>query len=132
MCRVFADFARKAVHGEDIILATPGDSTRMYLYTADAVRAILTVLLKGESGQCYNAANEATYCSIMEMAQMVSDAFSGGKSSVRFSGDAEAAKKYPPGHRLRLDTGKLKGLGWQPGTNLREMYARMIETMEMR
>lgn len=55
----------------DIILKTKGETKRIYLYTQDVVEAILTVLLKGENGEAYNAANEETYCSIYEMAQLV-------------------------------------------------------------
>ncbi len=128
--RVFAAFARKALAGEDIELATRGDSKRMYLYTADAARAILTILLMGEPGCCYNAANPDTYCSIYEMAQMVSRQFSDGQTKILFSSDRSAAEKYPPGHRLKLDVTKLTALGWRPSTGLEEMYSRMIAGMQ--
>lgn len=126
--RVFADFARKALAGEDLVLLTKGDSCRMYLYTMDAAAAILTVLVKGEPGNCYNAANRDTYCSVMEMAHLVAQTLSGGKSQVRIPAAAsEDAKKYPPTHKLRLDTTKLEGLGWKPVYGLREMYQRMVK-----
>ena len=127
--RVFADFSRKALSGEDIVFATKGDSKRMYLYTADAVRAILTVLLKGENGQCYNAANESSYCSILEMAQLVSELFSGGKSKIVFHIDSNQSKKFLATHRLRMDVSKLEGLGWMPGIPLGEMFERMVSVM---
>ena len=66
--RVFAEFARCAVMGKDIRLQTEGLTKRMYLYTADAVTALLTVLTKGEDGQAYNAANVNSYFYIREMA----------------------------------------------------------------
>lgn len=44
--RVFAEFARCLVEHRDIILHTKGETKRNYLYTADAVRAILIVLLR--------------------------------------------------------------------------------------
>ena len=69
--RVYAQFMRSAMAGEDIVLLTQGGTRRSYLYTADAVTAILTVLLKGKNGEAYNAANEDTYCSIKEMAELV-------------------------------------------------------------
>lgn len=69
--RVFAEFARCALEGRDIVLKTAGETKRSYLYTADAASAILTVLLRGEDGRAYNAANEDTYCSIREMAELV-------------------------------------------------------------
>ena len=71
--RVFAEFARCAIENRDIILHTAGETKRNYLYTADAVRAIFTVLLKGNKNEIYNAANEETYCSILEMAQLVAN-----------------------------------------------------------
>ena len=69
--RVFAEFARCAMHKQDIVLQTAGTSKRCYLYTADAVTAILTILLSGKAGEAYNVANRDTYCSIVEMAHMV-------------------------------------------------------------
>ncbi len=54
--RVFAMFARCAMQGEDIVLKTTGESTRMYSYTTDAVTALFTILLKGQPGSAYNIA----------------------------------------------------------------------------
>lgn len=125
--RVFADFARKALKGEDIVMQTKGDSCRMYLYTMDAAAAILTVLLKGKNGECYNAANKETYCSIKEMAELVSATLSKGKSGVVMQIDEENLKKYPPAHKLKLDTSKLEGLGWKAECRLDEMYRRMVK-----
>lgn len=71
--RVFAQFARSAMNHENIVMFTRGGTERMYLYTADAVTAILTALLLGEDGEAYNAANEQAYCSIKEMAETVAN-----------------------------------------------------------
>lgn len=125
--RVFVDFAKKALAGEDIILRTKGDSCRMYLYTMDAVAAILSVLLCGETGACYNAANKNTYCSIREMAELVSHTLSQGRSRVTVQTDDEASKIYPPAHKLYLDTGKLERLGWHARFALADMYKRMVK-----
>lgn len=125
--RVFADFARKALKHEDIVLQTKGDSCRMYLYTMDAVTAILTILLKGEKGTCYNAANKNTYCSIKEMAELVARVLSGNQSKVTLQLNEEDTKKYMPEHKLYLDTKKLEGLGWNPEYGLDEMYLRMVK-----
>ena len=129
--RVFAYFARQAVVGEDIVLATKGESKRMYLYTADAVRAIFAVLLKGKAGQCYNAANPVTYCSILEMAKLVSQLFSNAKTKIVFSEDPHNATKYPLAHDLNLDINKLESLGWHPSVSLSDMYIRMVAEMEI-
>lgn len=128
--RVFAEFARDAIQGKNIELQTSGSSKRMYLYTADAVTAILTILLSGETGEAYNAANPETYCSIVEMAQLVAHKI--GKNDIKVcfpSANKESTSKYPPSHHLRLDTSKLRDLGWTPSIGLKDMYLRMIATM---
>ena len=124
--RVFAYMARCALAGKDIELATSGSKKNMYLYTADAVTAILTILLKGTPATVYNAANEATYCSVKEMALAVAEAFGKGSVSVKTDTDATQRGKYPPDTFLKLDTGRLQSLGWQPKVNLMEMYQRMM------
>lgn len=49
--RVFVQFIRKALDKENIEIKTSGKSSRMYVYTFDAVTAILTVLLSGGGWQ---------------------------------------------------------------------------------
>jgi UDP-glucuronate decarboxylase len=124
--RVFAQFAASAVQGRDIVLHTAGDTRQSYLYTADAVTAILTVLLKGESGHAYNAANEATYCSIREMAELVARVCTDVPVAVRVETRDAGALGYAPPRKLDLDTAKIRALGWSPTVALDEMYRRMI------
>lgn len=128
--RVFAEFARCAMHKQDIVLQTAGTSKRCYLYTADAVTAILTVLLSGKAGEAYNAANRETYCSIVEMAQMVADKLADGKIKVLVPTDGKHEQKFPPPHNLNLDTDKVQILGWSADKGLVDMYKRMIVGME--
>ena len=125
--RVFAEFMRCALAGEDIVLKTAGETERCYLYTADAVRAILTVLLKGEPGEAYTAANPETYCSIAQMAQLVLETLGTGHGKVRF--DIQDTKKlgYADTLYMKLDIGKISRLGWEPQVGLPEMYRRMAQ-----
>lgn len=129
--RVFAEFARDAIEENDIVLQTTGTSKREYLYTADAVTAILTVLLCGVSGEAYNAGNPETYCSIIEMAQLVAEQIAKDKIKVQFpQNKAEEKFKYSPSHHLHLDVSKLENLAWKPTKNLKEMYLRMLVGMK--
>lgn len=127
--RVFAEFARCAIEGRDIALKTKGRTMRNYLYTEDAVSAILTVLLAGRDGEAYNAANEATYCSIYEMAQMVAQNFGRGKVRVLIQTDADNHAGYAPELKMNLSCEKLRQLGWQPATDLATAFDRMIQSM---
>lgn len=128
--RVFAQFLRAAMAGEDIVLLSKGTTKRCYLYLADAVTAILTVLVNGENGAAYNAANEETYCSILDMAKLVAKEIGSDAVQVVIKENPDAAKKYMPEMFMILDTTKLKRLGWQPTTSLADMYKRMAAVIE--
>ena len=130
--RVYAQFMRFALRGEDIVLKTQGKTEHSYLYTADAVTAILTVLLSGNCGEAYNAANEESYCSIREMAELVAameltKRLGKGAVNVRVERAEEAKKLYPAERYIDLDTRKIKQLGWHAKYTLEEMFSRMME-----
>ena len=131
--RVFAQFVRSALEGEDLVLKTQGGTEHSYLYTADAVTAILSVLLCGKNGEVYNAANEEAYCSIREMAECVAhlpciQEKYGSSIHVIVRVDEKSASVYPPELYMDLDTTKIRSIGWRPRWGLAEMFERMIET----
>lgn len=129
--RVFAEFARCAIESRDIILNTKGETKRNYLYTEDAVSAILTVLTCGITGEAYNAANEETYCSIYEMACLVAEKCAEGRIRVDIIEDNDVTKfGYAPTLHMNLDTSKLRGLGWKPIIGLADMFKNMIYDMK--
>ncbi len=131
--RIFAYFARCVIEKQDIVLKTKGETERSYLYTTDAVTAILMVLLKGVSGQAYNAADEKTYCSIAEMAEKVAE---DGGIKVRYELQDEMANGFPQTLYMDLDTTLLRHLGWNPicawgGVKpIVGMYQRMIRSLK--
>lgn len=122
--RVFAEFLRCAMQKQNIVLQTEGTSKRCYLYTADAVTAILAILLNGEAGEAYNAANKATYCSIMEMAQLVAHELANDEIKVVIKANENSKHKFPPPHKLNLSVSKLEMLGWKKLSSLKDMYCR--------
>jgi len=125
--RVFAQFARAALNHDDIVLMTKGELCRNYCYTLDAVSGILTVLLKGENGQAYNLANESTYISVAEMAQLVLRAFS-PENQVVFQ--LQETNMFSPVTKVRMSAQKLTSLGWQPRYGLQQMYERLINYLK--
>lgn len=127
--RVFAQFIRSAQKGEDIVMFTEGGSKRMYLDTMDAVSAVLAVLLRGESGQVYNAGNPANYSSIREMAELVIREFGQGTSKLVIDRSKDVGQ-YPPDNMLRLDVEPLQALGWSARYGLKDMYTRMLQAIE--
>lgn len=124
--RVFADFGRHAVSGDNIVLLSDGSKRNAYLSIDDAVRAILVLLAGGVPGEAYNAANEETYCSIKEMADLVLTNFGAEDARVVRDFDPVRAATFRKSSDLRLDTKKIKNLGWEPKDSLASMYDSMI------
>lgn len=127
--RIFADFVRCAIEKRNIVLHTKGETKRNYLYTADAVTAILTVLLSGRIGEAYNAANEDTYCSIYEMAELFAKVCANNEIKVIIKEEDTSKFGYAPVLKMNLDTNKLRDLGWAPTTNLNNMVRDLYDYM---
>lgn len=122
--RVIAQFARLAATGQDIILHTTGESARPYCYTMDSVSGILFVLLRGNSGDAYNVANEETYISAREMAEFVRDNIN---KSTTVKVELNENMGYAPVSKLNLSSAKLQNLGWKAKYGLKEIFERLIE-----
>ena len=129
--RVFAQFAKSAMNGQDIVLHTDGSSTGNYCYTSDAIKGILLLLLKGESGETYNISNEETNMTIRQMAELVAEKIAGGKISVITDiPESSMAYGYAPIFKMKLCSDKIRSIGWTPSIGLKEMYQKMIEELK--
>lgn len=122
--RVFAQFAKSIINGNDIVLHTTGESAKPYCYTTDAVSAILYILLRGEKGSPYNVANEDTYISIKELADYLRTNFN---QDINVRIELNESMGYAPVTKLRLSSQKLLDLGWEPRCGLKDMFERLIK-----
>ncbi len=130
--RVFAQFARSAMKGEDIVLHTKGESEGNYIYTRDAVRAILMLLVSGEPGNAYNIANEESHVTIKQMAELVAKEIANDTIKVVIDIPEDSASLgYAPSVKMWLDASKMKELGWEAEVSLIESYRRMIQWMQV-
>ena len=130
--RVFAYFGKCAKEKKNIVLKTKGETERSYLYTTDAVTALLVILLKGKPGHAYNAADESTYCSISEMAEKVARE---AGIKVEYALQDAAANGFLDTLYMDMDVSALKALGWRAlirggRGRLIEMYRRMLADMQ--
>ena len=128
--RVFAQFAKSALNKTDIILHTMGQSEGNYCYTADTVYGIFVLLQKGEKGHSYNVARN--HSTILNMAKMVADKIGNNQSKAEVHIPENLGRLgYAPDVKLKLNSDKLKALGWQPEMDLENMFKRMIRSWEL-
>jgi len=127
--RVFAQFTKACLAGENIVLHTAGNSVGNYCYTADAVLGLLTILLRGGNAQAYTVVNETTAMSIRQVAALVSDTLTGGKTKLVFDiPESALTYGYAPDVTMHLSAGKLRSLGWEPEVDLPEMFRRLAQS----
>lgn len=123
--RAFMQFLRSALAGENITLKTEGLSETNYVNSIDAVKAILTLLATGASGEAYNVVNEETHSTIKDVAQLVIDEFSAGTSRLVFDIDTYNTSGYAADVKLRLSASKLEALGWSPQYGLIDSFKQL-------
>lgn len=127
--RVFAQFARSAMQGKDIVLHTKGQSEGNYCYTRDCITGLLTILLKGANAEVYNVSNPAAHVTIVEMANLVAEKIAGGKIKVVFNIPKDNTFGYAADTKMKLNSDKLQALGWKPEVGLEEAYRRLISDL---
>jgi dTDP-glucose 4,6-dehydratase len=130
--RVAAQFARSVLKSENIVLKTEGKMRRPCVYTRDAVAAICIVLLKGGTGEAYSVANVDSTITIRETAEMVVEKIA--CNAIKLVFDIDVPAEYAPNLNLnlKLNTDRVKSLGWKAEIGLEEAYRRMIESMRER
>lgn len=117
-----SQFILKALAGEDIILKSKGDQFFSYTYVADAVQAMLFVLIHGECGQAYNISG----CDV-KLADFAAGCASLSGKSVVFDLPSEAETKgYSIAAKAVLSTDKLAVLGWKSSYSFHDALERTI------
>ena len=127
--RVYAQFVRNVLHGEDIVLKSKGEAYRSWIYVVDCAMALLFILLKGESGEAYNIADEESNVSIRALAEMVAR-LSGRKVIFDIPDDAGHGNTTPITKAV-FSTQKLERLGWHPLTSLQQGMQHTIQTLKV-
>ena len=126
--RVFAQFAKSICNRRNIILHTAGRSEGNYVYTADAIKGLLFLLLKGTIKEAYNVSNEENHMTIKEMANLVINDFGSANERVIINIPKEDMG-YAPDVRMWLSNKKIQDLGWRPTQDMFHSYQRMIKWM---
>jgi nucleoside-diphosphate-sugar epimerase len=123
--RVYAQFIRNVLNGDDIVMKSAGTQYRSWCYVDDCVSALLFILLKGKSGQAYNIADKTSVVTIRELAEMIAH-IAGRKVVMQVPSDIEK-KGFTPIRRAVFDTAKLEALGWSVSGTMEEKLRRTID-----
>lgn len=125
--RADAQFLRRALAREDIIMKSAGSQVRSYCYVADAVTALFTIALAGNSGEAYNIANDDSIASIREYAETLANA---AGVSVVFEAPPDIERAgYSTVSRAVIKPNKLNALGWNAKFTLDSGLTRTLSIL---
>ena len=125
--RVYAQFIRNVLRGDDIVMKSTGEQYRSWCYIVDCVSALLYILLKGESGEAYNIADAKSNISIRELAETIAGI--GGRKVVIDVPDANEKKGFNVVKKSVFSTNKLECLGWTSRVHIVEGFRNTINEL---
>ena len=126
--KIVAVFPKCIADGENIVMKSKGEQLRSYTYVTDAITALFTVLLDGESGEAYNIASTKCITTIAGIAQTLVDSYPEKGLKVIFDLPTEAeAKGFSLIENAVLDSSKLESLGWESQTDLKTGLMSVVE-----
>lgn len=123
-----SQFILKVAVDENIVFKSAGEQYYSYTYLTGAVSGLLTVFLKGESGDAYNIADENSDIRLKEFARLCAKAV--GTKAVFEIPDANEAAGDSKATEARLDNSKLKGLGWKAVTYIKSGIEKTVQLVK--
>lgn len=120
--KAISQFFRNAINGEDIVLKSEGKQHYSYQYVSDSVSGLLTVLLKGETGEAYNIADESGDITLRDLAALI--AAQAGRKVVFDVPDSVESAGFSKATKARLDGSKIRALGWRPAYGIMDGVPR--------
>lgn len=125
--RVYAQFFRNVLNGEDIVLKSSGLQYRSWCYVMDCVTALLYILFKGKSGEAYNIADKNSILAIRTLAEKIAKL--SGRSVVVKEPTKDEVKQFTNIRHAVFDTSKIEALGWKCAHGVDENLSSVIRTM---
>ena len=125
--KAISQFFRNALKGEDIVLKSEGRQHYSYQYVSDSVAGLLTVLLKGASGEAYNIAEASGDILLRDLATLIAE--QAGRHVVFELPTAIESAGFSKATKARLNGDKIKALGWRPAFDIGLGVARTFEVL---
>lgn len=130
--KIVAVFPKCIADGENIVMKSKGEQLRSYTYVSDAITALITILLDGETGEAYNIASKKCITTIAGIAHTLVDSYPEKGLKVIFDLPSEQeAKGFSLIENAVLDSEKLEALGWESQvdlvTGLKNVVSEQVE-----
>ena len=126
--KVMSQFIRNTVNNSDITLKSAGNQLFSYIYVADAVKAIILLLVKGKAGEAYNVGNESKSRSLKEIADFLASI--NGKKVIFDIPKIDEKQGYSTATKAMLDITKIKTLDWTENYDVLGGLRRTIDIIK--
>ena len=126
--KALSQFIKNGINKENIVLKSEGNQYYSYTYVADAVSGILTIMLLGKTGECYNVADEKSDIRLKDLAMKIAK-ITGTNVVFELPDDVEKAG-YSKATISRLDGKKLKEIGWSAKYDIDSGISQTIEILK--
>ena len=123
-----SQFIIKALNNEDIVLKSKGEQYFSYTYVADAVAAVLFVLIHGKYGNRYNISNEKCNVHLKDFAASCAEA-TGTRVVFDLPSEVERAG-FSVAMQAILSNDRLKDLGYSSHYDFDEAVKRTITILK--
>lgn len=127
--KAMSQFIKNAVNDDNIVLKSEGNQYFSYLYVADVVSGILTILRDGAPGEAYNLASESSNITLKELANIIADF--NNKRVIFEIPNEEEKKGYSTATKAIMDSTKIeRDLKWASMYNIKDGINRTIEILK--
>lgn len=128
--KALSQFLKKAVNHENIVLKSSGTQKYSYCYSADAVSALLAIIISGEKGEAYNVSGTMD-CNITlrNLAELIAKM---ANTNIRFEVPDEMEQAgYSKATKALLDIDKIRTrLNWVPKYSIEAGISRTISILQ--
>lgn len=126
--KAIAQFIRKAVAGEDIVLKSEGNQLYSYTYVVDAAVAACYLLMYAEAGSAINVADSNSDIYLKDLAGLL--ARIAGTKVIYELPDSREQAGYSTATKAVLSTSKVRQLGWLPKTPIEKGLEKTVQVLK--
>lgn len=125
--KAIAQFIKKGVVREDIVLKSEGNQLYSYAHVSDAAQGILWALLCGKTGQAYNLSDSKSDTTLKALAELIAQ-YVGTRVVFELPDEGER-KGYSTATTALMDGGRLKELGWRASYDIEAGIQETIDIL---